>query len=91
MRNINIPRAFGIPTPMKYQRLCMVIKDNWNELRLHFHQQTDYQEYRVSRIHVRKLYGKKELFEMNYKNWRTDGNPETGLLFLNPQGASVTS
>lgn len=88
MRNINIPRAFGIPTPMKYQRLCMVIKDNWNELRLHFHQQTDYQEYRVSRIHVRKLYGKKELFEMNYKNWRTDGNPETGLLFLNPQGAS---
>lgn len=44
MRNINIPRAFGIPTPMKYQRLCMVIKDNWNELRLHFHQQTDYQE-----------------------------------------------
>ena len=88
MININIPRAFGIPTPMKYQRLCMVIKNYWNELRLHFHQQTDHQEYRVSRIHVRKLYGKKEIFEMNYKNWRTDGNPETRLLFLKPQGVS---
>lgn len=88
MRNTNIPRAFGIPTPMKYQRLCLIIKNYWNELRQHFHQQTDYQDYRVSRIHIRKLYGKKELFEMNYKNWRTDGNPETGLLFLKSQGAS---
>lgn len=88
MRNINIPRNFGIPTPMKYHRLCQTLKDNWDELKHHFHQQTDYQEYRISRIHLRKLFGKKELFEMNYKNWRTDGNPETGLLFLKPQGAS---
>lgn len=88
MRNINIPRAFGIPTPMKYQRLCMMLKNNWDELKLHFHEQTDIQDYRISRIHIRKLYGKKELFEMNYKNWRIDGNPDTGLLFLKPQGAS---
>lgn len=88
MRNINIPRAFGIPTPMKYQRLCSVLKDNWDSIKLHFHRQTDNQEYRVSRIHLRKLFGKNELFEMNYKNWRTDGNPETGLLFIKPQGAS---
>lgn len=88
MRNVNIPRAFGIPTPMKYQRLCAVLKDNWDSLKQHFHQQTDCQEYRVSRIHIRKLYGKKELFEMNYNNWRVDGNPDTGLLFLKPQGAS---
>lgn len=88
MRNVNIPRAFGIPTPMKYQRLCAVLKDNWGNLKRHFHLQTDHQEYRVSRIHIRKLFGKKELFEMNYKNWRVDGNPETGLLFLKPQGAS---
>lgn len=88
MRNVNIPRAFGIPTPMKYQRLCKILKDNWDNLKIHFHQQTDLQEYRVSRIHLRKLYGKNELFEMNYKNWRIDGNPETGLLFLKPQGAS---
>lgn len=88
MRNVNIPRAFGIPTPMKYQRLCLTLRDNWVLLKQHFHKQTDHQEYRVSRIHIRKLFGKKELFEMNYKNWRVDGNPETGLLFLKPQGAS---
>ena len=88
MRNINIPRQFGIPSPMKYQRLCMTLKDNWDNLKLHFHQQTDYQDYRISRIHLRKLHGKKELFEMNYKNWRMDGNPETDLLFLKQKGAS---
>ena len=88
MRNVNIPRAFGIPTPMKYQHLCAVLKDSWEDLKQHFHLQTDNQEYCISRIHLRKLFGKKELFEMNYKNWRTDGNPETGLLFLKPQGVS---
>lgn len=88
MRNVNIPRAFGIPTPMKYQRLCVTLRDNWDALRQHFHEQTDHQEYCVSRIHIRKLFGKKELFEMNYKNWRVDGNPETDLLFLKSRGAS---
>ena len=88
MRNLNIPRTFGIPTPMTYQRLCLVLRDNWDALKEHFHQQTDSQEYRVSRIHLRKLFGKKEIFEMNYKNWRTDGNPETDLLFLKDKGVS---
>lgn len=83
MRNINIPRTFGIPTPMKYQRLCSVLKDNWDALKIHFHTQTDNQDYAVSRIHLRKMGNKKELFEMNYKNWHDDGNPETDLLFLN--------
>lgn len=88
MRNVNIPRAFGIPTPMKYQRLCLALRDNWERVKQHFHQQTDKFDYRVSRIHLRKMYGKKELFQMNYKNWRVDGNPETGLLFIEKQGAS---
>lgn len=83
LRNINIPRTFGIPTPMKYQRLCAVLRDNWDALKKHFHDQTDNQNYKVSRVHLRKMHDKKELFEMNYKNWREDGNPETGLLFLN--------
>ena len=88
MRNVNIPRSFGIPVPMKYQRLCSILRDHWDKLQQHFHQQTDNQTYRVSRIHLRKMFGKKELFEMNYKNWRTDGNPETELLFVEKQGAS---
>ena len=66
---------------MKYQRLCAILRDNWDAIKRHFHDQTDTLEYRVSRIHLRKLYGKKDLFEMNYKNWREDGNPETDLLF----------
>lgn len=88
MRNINIPRLFGIPTPMNYQRLCETLRDNWANLKTHFHTQTDNQDYRVSRIHLRKLFGKKELFEMNYKNWRIDGNPETELLISKSNGAS---
>lgn len=81
MRNVNIPRSFGIPTPMKYERLCAILRDNWDNLKTHFHNQTDGQEYRISRIHLRKMHASKPLFEMNYKNWRVDGNPETELLF----------
>lgn len=81
MRNTNIPRMFGIPTPMKYERLCSVLKDNWDNIKTHFHSQTEGVAYRISRIHLRKLHGSKALFEMNYKNWRVDGNPETDLLF----------
>ena len=88
MRNINIPRLFGIPTPMNYQRLCATLRDHWTDLKTHFHAQTDNQDYRVSRIHLRKLFGKKELFEMNYRNWRIDGNPETELLISKTNGAS---
>lgn len=88
MRNTNTPRLFGIPTPMKYQILCAIIRDNWDVIKKHFHAQTDSQAYRVSRIHIRKMYGKKELFEMNYKNWRVDGNPETELLLHSVAGVS---
>ena len=88
MRNVNIPRTFGIPTPMKYQCLCIVLRDNWDKLRNHFHQQTDGQAHRVSRIHLRKLFENKSLFEMNYRNWQTDGNPEVDLLFSKSNGIS---
>ncbi len=80
MRNISIPRLMGIPTPMAYQRLCSILRDNWSLLRNHFHDQVDGQSYRLSRVHIRKEYGSKRIFEMNYKNWHLDGNPETDLL-----------
>jgi len=83
MRNINIPRLMGIPNPFSYQRLCAELRDDWDQLRSHFHEQTDGQDYRVSRIHIRKEYDNKRIFEMNYKNWRTDGNPELDLLICN--------
>lgn len=80
MRNINIPRAMGIPNPFKYQRLCVELKGDWEKIRGHFREQTEHQLYRISRIHVRKEYGEKRIFKMNYKNWRVDGNPESDLL-----------
>ena len=64
MRNLNIPRNFGIPTPMRYEKLCSLLRDNWDAIRVHFHQQTDMEEYRVSRIHLRKRASTKSLFEM---------------------------
>ena len=87
MRNINIPRLMGIPNPFKYQRLCAELRDDWDNIRAHFHAQTDGQKYRVSRIHIRKEYGEKRIFEMNYKNWRVDGNPESDLL-IHDKGTS---
>lgn len=80
MRNIGIPRLMGIPNPFKYQRVCAEVRDNWDKIRAHFHLQTNGQSYRVSRIHVRKKYNEKRIFEMNYKDWRVDGNPELDLL-----------
>ena len=80
MRNINIPRFMGIPNPFKYQRMCSELRDDWDDIRAHFHTQTDGQAYRVSRIHVRKKSKEKCIFAMNYKNWRVDGNPESDLL-----------
>ena len=82
MRNTNLPRLFGIPTPMMYQGLCAVLRDNWDTLKRFFHSQTDDNEYRISRIHLRKMCDEKALFEMNYKDWRVDGNPETDLLIF---------
>ncbi len=87
MRNISIPRQMGIPTPMSYQRLCAALCDNWSNIQCHFHSQTDGQSYRLSRIHIRKECGSKRIFEMNYKNWRVDGNLESDLL-IHEKGVS---
>ena len=87
MRNIGTPRIMGIPNPFKYQLLCLELKSNWAKIKQHFHTQTANQKHRISRIHIRKESGKRRIFEMNYKDWRTDGNPELDLLF-HEDGAS---
>lgn len=87
MRNISIPRQLGIPTPISYQRLCATLRDNWGNIQQHFHEQTDGQSYRLSRIHIRKESDSKRIFEMNYKNWLVDGNPESDLL-IHEKGVS---
>ena len=87
MRNISIPRLMGIPNPLSTKGHALNLGDNWDKIRTHFHIQTDGQSYRVSRIHVRKEYNEKRIFEMNYKNWRVDGNPESDLL-IHDKGTS---
>lgn len=76
MRNINIPRPLGIPTPMGHERLCKCLKDEWLNLQQYFQTTTANQKHIVSRIHIRKANDTDALFQMNYSNWRDDGTPE---------------
>ncbi|MBQ3350330.1 MAG: RNA-directed DNA polymerase [Thermoguttaceae bacterium] len=80
MRDINIPRAFGIPNPMAYQLLCASLRDNWDKIQKHFHLQTDKDKHKISRIHIRKRKESKSLFNMNYQNWRKDDSPVPDIL-----------
>lgn len=76
IRNINIPRQLGIPVPMAYEIQCGLLKKHWNDLVVHFQKCTeDQREYKISRIHIRKMYNKKYIFEMNYDNWKNDAIP----------------
>lgn len=79
MRNINIPRNLGIPTPMGHELLCKCLSDNWNQITEYFKQKTSGQSMIISRIHIRKMRDTNALFEMNYKNWRFDGTPEPDI------------
>lgn len=80
MRNINIPRPLAIPEPFAYVNLCSSIASNWPSLQKHFSDKTKIDPYKVSRIHLRKMDGKSNLFEMNYKNFMKDGEPEQDII-----------
>ena len=81
MRNINIPRPIGIPTPMAHERLCACIKNNWEDIKDIFRDSTADNNHIVSRIHIRKMNGTNSLFKMNYDNWKKDGTPVTDISF----------
>jgi hypothetical protein len=76
MRNINIPRPIAIPEPFAYTNQVKCIVDNWDNLKLHFKNKTINDTFKISRIHLRKLKNSSALFEMNYKNFFKDGDPE---------------
>ncbi|WP_407534703.1 RNA-directed DNA polymerase [Elizabethkingia miricola] len=76
MRNINIPRPLSIPEPFSYANQVKLLSENWPKITSHVKKKTRAQKYKVSRIHLRNLKDKESLFEMNYKNFSTDGNPE---------------
>ena len=79
MRNTNIPRNIGIPTPMGHELLCNTLKEHWTKLTEYFREKTKGQPRIISRIHIRKMQETKALFLMNYKNWIDDGTPEPDI------------
>lgn len=80
MRNINVPRLMAIPEPFAYANQCYILSENWSLIQEHFRKKTVDDKYKVSRIHIRKLYNKLPLFEMNYKNFHKDGEPEQDII-----------
>ena len=76
IRNNFIPRVLGIPVPMAHEKLCRCISNNWEKIKEILKENTKEEKFKVSRIHIRKMRGKKEIFEMNYDNYKVDGTPE---------------
>ncbi|EKD4236593.1 RNA-directed DNA polymerase, partial [Campylobacter coli] len=88
MRNINVPRVLSIPNPFAYYKQCKILKEYWKKLQRYFYKKTKSNKYKISRIHIRKLYEKKlidnkyydveieKIFIMNFKNYKLDGTPE---------------
>lgn len=72
MRNTNFPRVLGIPVPFSYYNLCKFISDNKSEFSNHFEKMTLSDTHKISRIHLRKMYDTKSLFEMNYEHFPED-------------------
>ncbi|MCK9473748.1 RNA-directed DNA polymerase [Sulfurimonas sp.] len=68
MRNINIPRVLAIPNPIAYHNQCKVLSENWDKLLEYFEKQTQNQEYRISRIHIRKIDDSFKVFNTCYQD-----------------------
>lgn len=75
IRNVGSFREFGIPDPFAYAHLVFHLGANWDNLKQYFWNVTKTHPYRASRISIRKIAGKKQLFEMNYKNALFDAEP----------------
>ena len=70
MRNTNVPRALGIPTPFAYYNLSECIVKNWDNIKQHFQNKTSREKFKRSQIHIQKRSNGVHLFEMsaNYKD-----------------------
>lgn len=68
MRNINVPRVLAIPNPIAYHNQCKVLSDNWDKLFEYFEEQTQNQEHKISRIHIRKIDNSFKVFNTCYQD-----------------------
>lgn len=66
MRNINVPRILAIPHPIAYHNQCKVLSSNWGKLLEYFKNQVQNQEYKLSRIHIRKIDDSLKVFNTCY-------------------------
>lgn len=82
IRNTNVPRSIGIPSPFAYLRLCNLLKDNWRNLVSYFEGKTKNEKYKRSQIHLQKLKNKKSLFELNQNYYDKDQELELELCHL---------
>ena len=80
VRNLNTPRAFGVPNPMAYKNLCKFLSEKWDDIKQHLRTQTTGHTHKISRIHIRKLEDTNLIFEMNHTGYNIDENPEHDLL-----------
>lgn len=62
LREINVPRLFGLPHPESYAVQCLFIRQHWKLIRRHNLRASN----GVSRIHVRRC-GSGRVFVMNYQ------------------------
>lgn len=62
LRDINIPRHFGVPHPESYAVQAIAIKKHWSEIKAHNLKPKP----QVSRVYIRHVGGGR-IFEMNYK------------------------
>ncbi|EAK0807044.1 hypothetical protein A0X79_07895 [Campylobacter coli] len=67
MRNINIPRILSIPNPFAYYKQCKILKKYWKTLQEYFYKKTKDNNYKISRIHIRKLKEQKKLINVKYE------------------------
>lgn len=72
-------RLFGIPNPFAYFHLCQCISISWERMLRYFEFVTNNQNYKISRLHIRKQKNNPAIFKMNYKWWKTDETPEIDL------------
>lgn len=82
IRNTNVPRAMGIPSPFLYMQLCVILRDKWNEICALFKDKTQNQDFKRSQLHIQKFKLKESIFEMNHDYMDRDSELETELYGL---------
>jgi len=68
MRNINVPRVLAIPNPIAYRNQCKLLSDYWPKILAHFKDKTQYNNHKISRVHIRKIDNSLKILETCYED-----------------------